>query len=116
MAQKDWDAVAAAIQARLGELDMTQADLAARAGVAPETVRELRTNLHPRRRSPRTLAALSEALGWPADHLSTVAIRGSTTADGDGIDDAELGAITEELSSIATRLHEIASELAKRRE
>ncbi|HJQ46897.1 MAG TPA: helix-turn-helix transcriptional regulator [Amycolatopsis sp.] len=114
MAQKDWDAVAAAIQARLTELDMTQSELAARAGVAPETVRELRLNLHPRRRSPRTLGALSEALSWPTDHLSTVATRGSAAVDGAAISDAELGAITDELSSIATRLNEIASRLAKR--
>lgn len=116
MTQKDWDAVAAAIQARLSELDLTQAELAARAGVAPETVRELRMNLHPRRRSPRTLSALSEALGWPTDHLSAVATRGGAAVDGAGISDTELGAITDELSSIATRLNEIASRLAKRGE
>ena len=44
---KDWDAVAAAIRGRLVDLDMTQADLAGRAGVALMTVRELQHNLSP---------------------------------------------------------------------
>jgi len=69
---KDWDAVARAIDARMRELDLKQAELAVRAGLAPETVRELRNNLKPRRRNPRTLAAISEALGWPADELARV--------------------------------------------
>lgn len=69
---KDWDAVARAVDERLASLDMTQTELAVRAGVAPETVRELRHNLRPRRRNPRTLAAISEALGWPPDHLGSV--------------------------------------------
>ncbi len=46
---KDWDAVARAIDARMRELDLTQTELAVRADVAPETVRELRNNLKPRR-------------------------------------------------------------------
>lgn len=116
MAQKDWDAVAAAIQARLDELDMTQADLAARAGVAAETVRELRTNLRPRRRSPRTLTALSEALGWPPDHLAAVAVSGAKEANSGRTDDSELSGITVELSAIAARLNDIAGRLAKRRD
>ena len=69
---KDWDAVARAIDTRMRELDLTQAELAVRADVAPETVRELRNNLKPRRRNPRTLAAISEALGWPGDQLARV--------------------------------------------
>jgi len=69
---KDWDAVARAIDERLASLDMTQAELASRAHVAPETIRELRNNLRPRRRNPRTLAAISEALGWEPGHLSRV--------------------------------------------
>ena len=64
---KDWEAVAAAIRSRMAEIDMTQAELASRAGVALMTVRELQQNLTPRRRNPRTLAAVSEALGWPAE-------------------------------------------------
>ena len=51
---KDWQAVSDAISTRLDELEMTQAELSHRAGVALETVRELHRNLKPRRRSPRT--------------------------------------------------------------
>jgi transcriptional regulator with XRE-family HTH domain len=109
---RDWAAVAAAIQARLDELDMTQADLASRAGVAPETVRELRTNLRPRRRSPRTLTAVSEALGWPPDHLTTVLSgRQPEAANRDAA--GELRAITQELTTIAGRLTDIAGRLSK---
>lgn len=69
---KDWDAVAQAIDERLTSLDMTQTELAVRAGVAPETVRELRNNLRSRRRNPRTLSAISEALGWDHGYLAQV--------------------------------------------
>jgi transcriptional regulator with XRE-family HTH domain len=106
----DWAAVASAIQARLAELDMTQADLASRAGVAPETVRELRTNLKPRRRSPRTLTAISEALGWSSDHLSNV-LRGTRPTEELPGNTGEVQAITHELVAIADRLREISVRL-----
>lgn len=105
---KDWDAVAAAIRARLAEIDMTQADLAARAGVALMTVRELQHNLKPRRRNPRTLAAVSEALGWPADYLARV-LDGrpvSNVDDGDPVL-AELEAVKADLHAIVQRLDAI---------
>lgn len=107
---KDWEAVAAAIRARLEELDMTQAELAHRAGVAPETVRELRNNLQPRRRQPRTLAAVSEALNWPPEYLTSV-LRGAQLDSPVGAD--ELGAIHDELTSIAGRLTDIAGRLTR---
>ncbi|WP_219420273.1 XRE family transcriptional regulator [Pseudonocardia nigra] len=105
---KDWDAVAAAIKARLAEIDMTQAELAARAGVALMTVRELQHNLQPRRRNPRTLAAVSEALGWPADRLSRI-LEGEPVAAVDADDPvlAELDSVKEDLSAIVRRLDAI---------
>jgi transcriptional regulator with XRE-family HTH domain len=105
---KDWDAVAAAIRARLVEIDMTQADLAARAGVALMTVRELQHNLQPRRRNPRTLAAVSEALGWPADQLARI-VEGQQTVDADKDDPvlAELDAVKADLTAIYRRLDAI---------
>jgi lambda repressor-like predicted transcriptional regulator len=69
---QDWQAVAAAIVDRLDERGMTMTDLAARSGVSLTTVRELVHVLNTRRRQPRTLAAVSEALGWPSDHLGRV--------------------------------------------
>jgi transcriptional regulator with XRE-family HTH domain len=105
---KDWDAVAAAIRARMAEIDMTQADLAARAGVALMTVRELQNNLQPRRRNPRTLAAVSEALGWPSDQLARI-MEGQQAPDVDQDDPvlAELEAVKEDLTAVFRRLDAI---------
>ncbi len=69
---KDWDAVALAIQNRLSETRTTQMDVASRARVSLTTLRELQHNLNPRRRRPPTLSAISEALGWPAGYLAQV--------------------------------------------
>ena len=102
---KDWDAVASAIRARMTEIDMTQADLAARAGVALMTVRELQQNLTPRRRNPRTLSAVSEALGWPADQLARI-------LDGQGAVDVDRDdPVLSELDSLRTDLHAIVQRL-----
>src|SRR5713226_7156020 len=69
---RDWAAVADAMKARLADLDMTQAELVQRSRLAPMTIRELLYNSAQRRRSDRTLAALSQALGWPpGDRKST---------------------------------------------
>ena len=62
---RDWAAVADAMKSRLADLDMTQADLVQRSRLAPMTIRELLYNSAQRRRSDQTLAALSQALGWP---------------------------------------------------
>nr|WP_211177083.1 XRE family transcriptional regulator [Pseudonocardia acidicola] len=87
---------------------MTQAELAARAGVALMTVRELQHNLKPRRRSPRTLTAISEALGWPSDQLARV-LDGERPPDVDAEDPviAELDAIKADLVSVVRRLDAI---------
>ena len=110
---KDWQAVSEAIKARLIELDMTQAELTHRAGVALETVRELQLNLRSRRRSPRTLVAVSEALGWPPGHLAAVA-DGRSPDDPDEGDPvlAELDAIKGVLTGITARLDTIERRLA----
>ncbi|MCO1658889.1 XRE family transcriptional regulator [Pseudonocardia humida] len=59
---------------------MTMTELAARSGVSLTTVRELVHVLNTRRRQPRTLASLSTALGWPAEHLGTV-LRGQAASE-----------------------------------
>lgn len=69
---KDWQAVADAINTRMEQLDMTQAELAKRSGVAVATLRQIQHAV-PKRRSPRTLADISEALRWPPTHLEKVA-------------------------------------------
>jgi len=73
MMARDWAAVAQAMKSRLAELDMTQAELIQRSRLAPMTIRELLFNTAQRRRSNQTLAAASEALGWPSSHLLAVA-------------------------------------------
>lgn len=78
--QQDWQAVAAAIAARLGEQGMTMTDLAVRSRVSMTTVRELVHVLDTRKRQPRTLEAISEALGWPGGHLGKV-LRGQIASD-----------------------------------
>jgi hypothetical protein len=69
---EDWTAVSRAISDRLAELRTTQMEVAAKARISLTTLRELQHNTNPRRRRPHTLAALSEALGWPADYLGKV--------------------------------------------
>ena len=69
---EDWTAVSRAISDRLAELRTTQMEVAAKARISLTTLRELQHNINPRRRRPHTLAALSEALGWPADYLANL--------------------------------------------
>lgn len=69
---KNWAGVARAINARMDELKLTQQDVASRAGVAIQTVRELQHNLVERKRTPRTLEVVSEALELPRNYLSAV--------------------------------------------
>lgn len=69
---EDWTAVAKAISARASELDLRQKDLAERSGVSLAIIREIQQDRIQRRRNPRTLEALSGALGWHPQHLAAV--------------------------------------------
>jgi hypothetical protein len=69
---EDWTAVAKAITARAAELDLRQKDLAERSGVSLAIIREIQQDRIQRRRNPRTLEALSVALGWHHQHLAAV--------------------------------------------
>ena len=71
-ATDDWSAVAQAVTGRLEQRRMTQLEAASRAKISLTTLRELQNNTSPRRRRPQTLAALSEALGWPPEYLSAI--------------------------------------------
>ncbi|MEU8495002.1 MAG: helix-turn-helix domain-containing protein [Actinomycetota bacterium] len=97
---QDWSAVSDAIKDRLDERGMTMTDLASKSGVSLTTVRELVHVLNTRRRQPRTLVALSQALGWPADHLGAV-LRGRP-ADADRSDDR--ADVREELRDLRRRV------------
>lgn len=69
---EDWAAVARAINQRVDELGLRQRELAERSHVSQAIVRELQHNTVQRRRSERTLEALSLALGWHPEHLSAL--------------------------------------------
>jgi len=69
---ENWAAVARAISDRVRELGWRQRELAERSHVSVAVVRELQRHTVERRRSPRTLEALSVALGWEPGHLDRV--------------------------------------------
>lgn len=69
---EDWSAVAKAINARMSDLDLRQKDVAERSGVSVAIIRELSQDRIQRQRNPRTLEALSLALGWHPQHLTAV--------------------------------------------
>ena len=66
---EDWAAVARAIDARMTELSLSQRELIERSQVSKATVTEIRRHSAERKRSRRTLEALSTALGWHPQHL-----------------------------------------------
>ncbi len=112
---EDWDAVAKAISARLTDTRMTQMDVAARARVSLTTLRELQHNLNPRRRRPQTLAAISEALGWPAGYLVQVLHGDHPQPHPDEAGDPVLRAVDElghEIRNLRTRVEKIEQQLA----
>lgn len=99
----DWTAVAKAITARLQELGMTQLDVAAKSQVSPATIRELQHNKMPRRRNPRTLEALSEALDWPPNYLGDLLAGTAPQPHADEAGDAVL----RKLDDVLEQLHEL---------
>jgi transcriptional regulator with XRE-family HTH domain len=82
----------------MAEAGWTQQRLSEASGVSVATIREV-CHGRARRRHPRTLAALSEALGWPAGHLDGI-LTGQHPEPGS---DA-LAAVWAELAAIRARL------------
>ena len=110
---QDWVAVSNAITERVNELGWRQRELAQRSHVSQAIVRELQHHTVERRRSARTLEALSIALGWHPQHLVAV-LHGRTPPDvGEPISDngttvsSRLDAIDERLTEITDLLHEM---------
>src|SRR5882757_2429988 len=108
--EHDWQAVGDALTARLDEQGMTMTDLAGAAQVSLTTVRELVHVLNTRRRQPRTLAAISEAVGWPADHLGKV-LRGQVPAGPS--DPAQRADLATRLDAVERRLAEIERQISR---
>jgi hypothetical protein len=107
---EDWAAVAQAISQRMTELGVNQAELIERSRVSKATVGELYHNSAQRRRSARTLEALSTALGWHPRHLVAVLKGQRVPAIGEPVSRSDddvpgrLSAIEYRLAQIETRL------------
>jgi DNA-binding Xre family transcriptional regulator len=112
---EDWAAVANAIDTRLAELKWRQRELAERAQVSVAIVRELHRNTRQRRRSARTLEALSVALGWHPEHLDAVLHGRTPPQRGQSVEPvvdpvmARLTSIDRRLAAIEKRLDELAA-------
>src|SRR5262249_35123043 len=70
--EEDWAAVAAAINERVDEFGWPQGELAERSQASRAIVHEIQHHTVERRRSARTLEALSIALGWHSQHLDAL--------------------------------------------
>src|SRR5918997_6065425 len=110
---EDWAAVSRAISQRMAELGINQRELIERSQVSKATVGELYHNSAQRRRSARTLEALSIALGWHPQHLAAV-LKGQRVPDiGEPVSRSDddvpgrLAAIEYRLAQIETRLGDI---------
>jgi hypothetical protein len=115
---EDWAAIANAIKERVNELGWRQRELAERSHVSQAIVRELQHHTVERRRSARTLEALSVALGWHPQHLTAVLHGcrppelGEPVSDTGGSVSSRLEAIDERLSEITGLLSEMNANLA----
>lgn len=115
---EDWAAVAKAINERTNELGWRQRELAERSRVSQAVVREIQRHTVERRRSARTLEALSVTLGWHPQHLDAVlygrrppAVDEPVSPTGDTVW-SRLDALEERLTEIADRLDELKTDLA----
>jgi transcriptional regulator with XRE-family HTH domain len=102
---ENWAAVARAISDRVRELGWRQRELAERSHVSAAVVREIQRHTVERRRSPRTLEALSVTLGWQPEHLDRV-LRGRAQQP-EGHTAPDSAALWSRLDSFESRLAEI---------
>lgn len=106
---KDWAAVATAVSQRMTELGLRQHQLVQRSRVSRAAVSEIQHNVAQRRRSARTLEALSVALNWHPHHLIAI-LEGRTPPQiGDPVDPD--GDAMSHLNAIERRIEKIANQL-----
>lgn len=110
---ENWAAVARAISDRVCELGWRQRELAERSHVSVAVVREIQRHTVERRRSPRTLEALSVALGWEPEHLDRV-LKGHGQESG-GHTAPDSAALWSRLDAFELRLAEICKLLTELR-
>lgn len=115
---EDWTAVSNAINERVNQLGWSQRKLAERAHVSQAIVREIQLHTVERRRSIRTLTALSITLGWHPEYLAAV-LRGHTPpAMAEPASPTvttvwpRLDALEKQLNDISARLDELKTALA----
>lgn len=115
---EDWAAVAKAINQRVNELGWRQRELAERSHVSQAIVREIQHHTVERRRSARTLEALSVAVGWQPQHLMAV-LHGQTPPEPDETAApsgetvwSRLDALEDRLVEITSRLDELKTDIA----
>jgi transcriptional regulator with XRE-family HTH domain len=108
---ENWAAVAEAVSGRVRELGWRQRELAERSHVSVAVVREIQRHTVERRRSPRTLQALSVALGWEREYLHRVLKGRSQQSRGHIAPD--LAAVWSRLDSFDLRLAELAKLLTE---
>lgn len=117
--EEDWSAVAKAIKSRTRELGLRQRELAERSQVSQAIIREMENQTKVRRRSTRTLEALSLALEWHPGHLSAVLYGREPLQVGQTGDPAtdtilsRLEAIQDRLEDISDRLDRVTADLAR---
>lgn len=114
---ENWSAVSKAINQRLTELGWKQRELVERSHVSQAIVREIQNHTVERRRSARTLEALSLALGWHPRHLEAILygrkpLQPGQTGDATDEITARLGAIEDQLHEITERLDTMSTSLA----
>lgn len=112
---ENWAGVAKAINERADELGLKQRELADRSQVSQATIREIQRHTVERRRSERTLEALSLALEWHPQHLLAVLHDRRPPAVGEPREDMQ-DAVSARLASIEDRLTEITEQIAALRE
>ena len=115
---EDWAAVAKAINERTNELGWRQRELAERSHVSQAIVREIQRHTIERRRSARTLEALSVTLGWHPQHLIALlhgrtppAVDEPVSANGETVW-SRLETLEERLNEINERLDDLKTDLA----
>lgn len=106
----DWAGIAEAITQRIDELGMRQRDLAERSQVSQAIIRELQHNTVQRKRSARTLEALSVALDWPPGYLAAL-LRGHPPPTATSDSESEGDDVSQRLEAIEGRLAGIADRL-----
>ncbi|MDX8056071.1 helix-turn-helix transcriptional regulator [Lentzea sp. BCCO 10_0798] len=109
---KDWQAVADAINTRMEQLGLSQKELSERSKVSPATLRLMQQGANASR-SATTLAAVSTALGWKADHLGDVAA--GRPASGDVEQDLrdEVQALRGEVAELRAGLEGLTAKVAR---